>query len=150
MLARSEAQKEVSKEVAAELIGRDPFWIGNALKRVTLSSGFDGVQGRTRLMTKTNLIELAFLAAFVSAGAKLMDAAAYAAMYVRQQRAGKVREWIFFSVGSGAQSATGTDELSADKLAQLASKSNPPGVVVIQAGEIVRRIDRFFEEGATN
>lgn len=150
MLARSEAQKEVSSEVAAELIGRDAFWIGNALKRVTLSSGFDGVQGRTRLMTKANVVELAFLAAFVSAGAKLADAAAYAAMYVRQHRAGNVREWIFFSVGSGAKTATGTDDLSAAALAQLAAKSNPPGLVVIQAGEIIRRIDRFFEEGATN
>lgn len=138
-------QLEISASQIAVEIGASSMWIENVLRRGGLSTNVKTTTpGKARMMSRANALELAFLFAFVKVGVKLSTAFAFAAMYVRQDKNGKIREWVYFDLASGAGHAKGTDDLSAANLVELAAKSNPPALVIIQSGEIVRRIDRFF------
>lgn len=138
-------QFEISAAAIAVEIGASSRDIENWLSRGELSTNFKPTtQGKARMMSRANALELAFLSAFVKCGVKFATAVAYAAMYVRHDRAGRVREWIYFDPTLGAEHALGTDSLTVSDLKDLAGKSIPPAVIVIQAGEIVRRIDKFF------
>jgi hypothetical protein len=144
-------RRKLSASVVAAEIGATPRDIENWIGRFEFSTDFEATsRGKARMMTKANTLELAFVAALTAAGVKVSEAVAYAAMYVRQfnaerRGAGKLREWFIFDAESGAHSAIGADELTTAKLAELTRKSNPPVVSVIQAGEIVRRVEALFE-----
>lgn len=138
-------QLEISASAIAVEIGVTSMDIENWLRRGGFASTFrPTTPGKARVMSRANALELAFLSAFVKSGVRFSTALAYAAAYLRQDKAGAVREWIYFDVTLGAEHAEGSNTLDAALLADLAGKSIPPALVIIQTGEIVRRIDRFF------
>ncbi|MCC2654535.1 MAG: hypothetical protein K0Q60_4701 [Microvirga sp.] len=133
-------------EILTVIDGAGPRDIDNWLARLEhLSTEYEQPgRGRARRFSRLNTIELACIGAFVSGGAKLSEAAAYAGAVVRNTRylGQPTREWMIFSPGYAA-SAIGSD----GKALNLSKVGHELGSTVLTAfnvGEIVRRVNALY------
>jgi hypothetical protein len=123
--------------------------IENWIARLDLSTSFQGAgRGKARLFNRANTLELAFIAALVQGGASPSKAAVYARSLVRdvQHPTGKpVREWLIFAPRN-LQKAVAVDDLT--KFASIQRQLDAVTLAVVSLGEIVRRVNALYEEGA--
>jgi hypothetical protein len=122
---------------------RDQFQKLNA--RGLLKTNYDEPgQGRARTFTRENVVEMAYVTAFASAGASMAASIAYTAMMVRRDKERKrgisISDFLIFPAGN-VTSAVGTNE--PEKTLRAAKDQTVHVVVNVQ--EIFRRIDTAFE-----
>lgn len=99
-------------------------------------------RGLPRNYSKENVIELAFIAAFVRLGCDLGKANAFAGGLMRQYQTGKIRAWLVFPAPD-YDSAISTDAPSNSE--KIAAMSRISTVVNIHVAEIVRKVDELFD-----
>ncbi|SFO91207.1 MerR family transcriptional regulator [Tranquillimonas alkanivorans] len=132
-----------------DTIGASRREIENWLNRVDpfLSTFEPTRRGIPREYTKENVIELAFIAAFIRAGLELQSASAYARTMLRHYRNKEVRAWVAFPAGDAASSKA-TDDISGTDFAALAARSDRSAVTVIHVSAVFEKIERLFARAA--
>lgn len=100
-------------------------------------------RGVPRDYSKENVIELAFIAAFVRVGCELSKARAFSGGLIRQLRTGHLRDWLVIPAPDFA-SATGTADIAGTDFAEVARGSDCSAVTVIHAAGIVGKINDMF------
>ncbi|MEH3145196.1 MAG: hypothetical protein PGN34_07565 [Methylobacterium frigidaeris] len=123
--------------------------IGNWLKRLTMTSDFPEVQpGAPRDYSYQNVVELAFIAAFVAAGLPPSTSVAFARPFVVSAQApgvriGESRAWTVFPAGDHRR-AIATDQVDIDKLAASFDEGTPPTFTIVNTDKIFTRVDDLF------
>ncbi len=145
-MASDDFELKISAAEISVLVGAKYKEIDNWLQRPELFNRFKSTRtGARRSMSRSNVLELAFLAAFVKAGFKVTLAIRLAAAFVRLEGTGKIREWIVLEPNQDPETARHLDELPpTSTLTFRASNATPTLLVIFNVGETVRRIDTLF------
>lgn len=128
-------------------IGARRFDIENWIARETLRTKYqETVPGRARLYSRKNILELATIAAFAKVGMPVSTAVAFSEVITDWRLPSQQREWAVLPAGDFSR-VTWTDDL-ASVLGNTAigNSEAPPVFAAVQTGEIVRRVDRLFEQ----
>ena len=109
-------------------------------------------KGRARDFTRKNVMELALVGALVSVGARASEAAIWAKPVIEEYlsvlRTSQVN-WIAFPAQSLDQMVT-SENISKINLDELSKQSPKQSVVIINAGEILRQVDKIFQLQSEN
>jgi hypothetical protein len=125
-------------------------WIVRLKKNELLATEYaPSVQGRERVFTRANTLELAIIGAFVRSGVAPKKAAVYGAHVIRSVnypygQDPSRREWIVFAAGD-IRKTIGTDNPDLDALAK---KFSADALSLVRVGEIIRRVDTLFADEA--
>ena len=137
-----------SMKTASELVtafDATPRDIENWISRLdNLTTKFqETTQGKSRLYSKANALELAFIAGVVRGGATPREGAIYAATLLRKLKYGGFKQWLVFPAGN-LKTAISSDNPTLDSMvAEFGSTT----LTFVATGEIVRRVNALFEEG---
>lgn len=101
------------------------------------------VRGRARRYSRSNILELASVAAFVRIGMPVGKAIAFAGPIVDNLDHER-REWAIF-VGGDFDKTIWTDDLAATVGAIQLDDGKPPVFALVNLGEVRRRVARLFD-----
>lgn len=140
--------KASSAELSA-MIGARPKEIDNWLQRPDLMARFKSTRsGARRSISYHNAIELAFMAAFIRVGLKSSQAIPLAGQYSLRARQGVLKEWMIFEPNDDLAVGETMDYLpSLETLAVRAGSARPPAVILLNVGELLRRVQNVFTTG---
>lgn len=141
-----EFELRASASELSELVGAGSKDIDNWLQRPELFARFKSTRmGARRSVSRLNVMELAFLATFVRTGIKASMAVKLAASFAVRANRRELSEWLIFEPGEDPSGAVTLDRLpSSETLTLRTATARPPVVVLINVGELVRRIDEAF------
>lgn len=147
------SMKEMSVIPTAALlatIGASRRDLENWLRRIELSTEFEPTSpGRERLFSRSNALELAFIAALVKAGAPPRRASALSVFFLDLMRSEPEQfpKWFAFPAGNPdwAFVIEEPDQKAFDGLRASAKERNAPAVFAfVHLGDIVEKVDRVF------
>ncbi|MBB5051541.1 hypothetical protein HNQ36_001495 [Afipia massiliensis] len=145
-MSNQEFELRASASELSELVGARSKDIDNWLQRPELLTRFKSTRtGARRSVSRLNVIELAFLAAFVRTGIKASTAVKLASDFAVRANRKELSDWLVFEPGEDPSGAGTLDHLpSTETLTLRTATARPPIVVLINVGEMVRRIDEVF------
>lgn len=140
---------KASSAELADLIGAKPKDIDNWLQRAELLVRFKSTRtGARRTITYHNAVELAFIAAFARTGLKASSAVKLAGTYALRATQGALKEWLVFEPNDDPAICETSDSLpSLESLSMRASSARPPALILLNVGEILRRVNAVFTTG---
>jgi hypothetical protein len=140
---------KASSTELANIVGAKPKDIDNWLQRTELLARFRSTRtGARRTVSYGNVLELAFIAAFVRTGIKASAAVTLASIFARRAVDGRLKEWLVFEPNDDPALLATSDSLpSAETLALRASTARPAALIILNVGEILRRVTALFSTG---
>jgi hypothetical protein len=118
-------------------------WVGRLELRTRYA---DTVQGKARLYTRPNALELAFLSAFVRIGIRPRSAVAFAEACLEEHQRGKLPEWFAFRAGD---LHTALPVADSDNLKDLRRDFGRAPVALVPVGEIARAVEALYSDQPT-
>jgi hypothetical protein len=139
----------ITASVLAPEIGATIRDIENWIARLDLKTKYHSPdQGKPRLLSKLNCLELGFIAGVVRGGARPSKAVLFAARFLDHWSplaiGGGRRNWFVFPSGDLKLG----DWSDSPDLNKLKSKFRVTTLSCVDIGEIVRRVDALFSEAA--
>lgn len=121
----------------------------NWLARVELRTDYQPTaRGRSREFSRENVVELAMIASLVAVGFRPSKAVVWAEIVVDEYRNRRsAPEFLAFPAQKFERCISG-DEVSPDQLAELAALSPFRAAILINSGDVVRRVESLFTEAA--
>lgn len=140
---------KASSTELADIVGVKPKDIDNWLQRTELMARFRSTRtGARRSVTYGNVLELAFIAAFVRTGVKASAAVKLASIFSVRATQGHIKEWLVFEPSEDPAFLETSDTLpSAETLALRANSARPAALIILNVGELLRRVTALFSSG---